>query len=314
MKNLCVFLFLVIGFHVQAQKLKTTYKENLVGFNYYNDDEVYLSSLAPNYQDLYAFVKTSLGDVFINTFYGNCRELCDTEFIDVSKDPNDPSLTKTDTIPYCYKTYFPDKPILAKQNNKWGLINHQGKILLPLHFDEVSFISKDCYSRHNNRFLFKKGETYTLMDDENNLLIDASQFPQYFNQLKRKEQALQISLFGNYLLVCEGGILADTFEIVINSDVKKTKSGYIETKRKSSKNNYYYYKGGKFNVINLSTGEFIWAEPKSNIEVSFTDNKNNKTFENLNPRNLQSIILYNYNMYAKGHENLPITINFNEVK
>jgi len=138
--------------------------------------------------------------------------------------------------------------------------------------------------------LMQKGTQYSLVDAGLTPIIKENQFPSYFDKLSRKAEALELMVFGDYLLVNEGGVLTDS--IVKVPAKKKTVKGKLVIKEKAYSYPVYYYKGGNFNVLNLKTGTLLWPVSKADILITASDVDGKALFENLNPRNINSVFNY----------------------
>jgi hypothetical protein len=96
------------------------------------------------------------------------------------------------------------------------------------------------------------------------------------------------------LLVNEGGVLADS--IIKVAAVKEQENGRTVIKEPAYTYSVYVYKKGKFNVLNLNTGEMLWPKGRNNIEIMLKDAAGNLYFESLNPRNPKSVTKYQENL------------------
>jgi hypothetical protein len=185
------------------------------------------------------------------------------------------------------------KPIIGKKDGKYGILNEKGNELLGLEHTSY-FASMDLIGYQNDAqkplLLMQNGNKLTLYDASLKVILTDAQLPNNFSKLSRKEEALALLLFGENLLINEGGLLVDS--IIKVPAKKETVKGKVVIKEKAYSYPVYYYKGGKFNVLNLQTGALLWPESKADILITAFDENGKPHFENLNPRNINSIILF----------------------
>jgi hypothetical protein len=310
MKKLLLTLFsvlLMLG--LSAQTVEPIEKGNLFGVQFLNENGDKTQRIEPIYEDIMVYVKVKIGNLDLGSNYSPARYWHDTEYIEVPVDPNDPSKVETDTIISNYRYYHPGKLVLAKNNGKWGGLTESGNAILPFEYESFAEYNWANWSNFGSDRLpvifLTKGKEQTLIDAKGEVIIKPEQFPAYFSKLNRKIDALELSFFGDYLLFNEGGVLADSL-IKVPAE-KEVVKGKTVIKAPAYSYSVYTYKYGRFNVLNLKTGEKLWAEPKKNIEIKFKDPNNVELYESLNPRTLSSIKKYSEN---RGLGIAPSSIEF----
>lgn len=307
MKKFTAILLVLWVFQMQAQTAEGIQKGKWVGVQFYDDNERKVSQIAPIYDEIYVYVKTQIGGMYLGDGFIESRLWHDSEYIEVPIDPNDPTLTKVDTFIHHQRAYHVNKPIIAKKDGKYGILDEKGNVLLG--FEHNSYLAgMDIlgyqYAAQKPLVLLQKGNSQTLYDAKLNIILSEAQFPAYFQKLTRKEEALQLMLFGDYLLLNEGGIIADS--VVKVPAKKETVKGKVVVKDKAFSYSVYYYKGGNFNVLNLKTGSMIWPTAKPEIFITAFDKEGNVHFENLNPRNINSI----FHFQSSSHKINPASFEF----
>jgi hypothetical protein len=293
---LFVILFSVIT--ASGQTVKTFKDGKLFGIQFIDSEDKVVKIIEPKYEDLAMMVKSRIGGVDLGQGYLSCRFWSDTEYMEVPIDPNDPTKVVVQMEVVDKKVYLPKKPIMAKLNGKWGLLNEEGIVLKPFEYDEMLDLNRFKWEGITEErlplLLMNKGKEMYLSDAFDITIIKPQQFPTYFAGLKRKVDALELFYFGNYLLVNEGGVLADS--IIKVAAVKEQENGRTVIKEPAYTYSVYVYKKGKFNVLNLNTGEMLWPKGRNNIEIMLKDAAGNLYFESLNPRNPKSVTKYQENL------------------
>ncbi|MFY8189871.1 MAG: hypothetical protein ACOVK9_02815 [Bacteroidia bacterium] len=294
MKKIIPFLLLFLGtWSAQSQTVQGLQKGKQVGVVFYDANDKEVNRIEPMYDEIQVHVRSVIGGIYLGDGYVESRYWGDTEYVEVPIDPSDPTLTKVDTFINQKRAYNLNKPIIVKKAGKYGLINQQGNILLPFEYTSIlPSIELIGYQTTALKplLLMQKGTQQTLYDANLNTLISDTHFPPYFNKLNRKVEALELMIFGDNLLINEGGILTDS--IVKVPAKKETVKGKVVVKEKAYSYPVYYYKGGNFNVLNLKTGALLWPSAKADIFISAFDSDGKPLFENLNPRNINSVFNY----------------------
>lgn len=298
MKKLMLFSFCaLLMLSSSAQTVEPIEKGNLFGVQFLNENSEKTQRIEPIYEDIMVYVKTRIGNLDLGNNYLAARYMHDTEYIEVPIDPNDPSKVETDTIVSNFRYYHPGKLVMAKKNGKWGGITESGNTIIPFEFESFAEYNWANWSNFGSDRLpvifLTKGKEQTLIDAKGEVIIRTEQFPPYFSKLNRKIDALELSFFGDFLLINEGGVLADSL-IKVPAE-KEVVKGKTVIKAPAHTFSVYTYKYGRFNVLNLKTGDRLWAEPKKNIEIKFKDPNNVELYESLNPRSLSSIEKYSTN-------------------
>lgn len=297
-KLLAILLLLAATLSTQAQMVKGLQKGKLTGVIFLNDNGQELSRLEPNYEEVYVFTRMQIGNVNLGDSYQESRNWIDSEYVEVPIDPNDPTKVRVDTFVNNTRVQIPNKPIIAKRGGLFGLIDQNGNELLPFQFNSFLDLKEIPWSGFGSDrkplILLTKGAENLMIDAQLQPVINERQFPAYFNGLSRKVDALELCFFGDYMLINNGGSIIDT--LIKVPAVKESKNGKMVVTEKAYSYSAYKYKGGKFNVINLRTGEYLWKEEKTNITISFLDPEGKPYFESLNPRDMKSIFKYQENL------------------
>jgi hypothetical protein len=293
MKKFTAILMLLWVVQLQAQTVKGIQKGKLVGVIFYDANDKEVNRIEPAYEEIQVYVKTQIGGINLGVGFVESRYWHDSEYIEVPIDPNDPTLTRVDTFIHFQRAYHVNKPIIAKKDGKYGILNEKGNELVGLEHTSY-FASMDLIGYQNDAqkplLLMQNGNKLTLYDASLKVILTDAQLPNNFSKLSRKEEALALLLFGENLLINEGGLLVDS--IIKVPAKKETVKGKVVIKEKAYSYPVYYYKGGKFNVLNLQTGALLWPESKADILITAFDENGKPHFENLNPRNIKSIILF----------------------
>lgn len=308
-KLLLTFLSALLLLSLSAQTVEPIENGKLFGVQFLNENGNKIQRIEPTYEDIMVYVKNRIGNFDLGNSFTPARFWHDTEFIEVPIDPNDPSKVETDTIVSNFRYYHPGKLVMAKMNGKWGGLSESGSTIIPFEYESFAEYNWANWSNFGSERLpvifLTKGKEQTLIDAKGEVVIRPEQFPPYFSNLSRKIDALEISFFGDFLLINEGGVLADSL-IKVPAE-KEVVKGKTIIKAPSHTFSVYTYKYGRFNVLNLKTGDKLWAEPKKNIEIKFKDPNNVELYESLNPRSLPSIEKYSTN---RGLGITPTSIEF----
>lgn len=281
----------------QAQYVKALWKDNLIGLHVVNDAGAEIKRLEPAYEDIEVYTRarfSTFGEMYINVQFFN-----DTEFIENPIDPSDYTRTKIDTIVSDSKLYFPGKLVLAKKAGKYGLITMDGEEKAPFNFDAIYPLNAKSMQMVNQQlspfFLAAEKGKLQILDQTGKFLVPDEKIPAYFKNRNKDLciDALEISYFGDYFLVNEGGTLFDT--IIKVPAVKKVVNGKTKIVTPAYQYSQFWYKGGKFNVWQFSTNSWVFPEAHKNVEIYFQDDKGNNYFESLNVRSLNSIYKFQEN-------------------
>jgi hypothetical protein len=294
---LLVLLTIVLSHFGQAQYVKALRKGNLIGLNVVNDAGAEIKRLEPAFEDIEVYTRprfVTFGEVYVNVQFFN-----DTEFIEVPIDPSDYTRTKTDTIVSDSKLYFPGKLVLAKKGGKWGLITIDGEEKAPFDFEAIYPLNAKSMQMVNQQlspfFLTVNQGKLQILDQTGSILVPDEKIPSYFKNRNKDLtiDAMEISYFGDYFLVNEGGTLFDT--IIKVPAVKKVVNGKTKIITPAYQYSQFWYKGGKLNVWQFSTNNWVFPEAHKNVEIYFQDDKGTNYFESLNVRSLPSIYKFQEN-------------------
>lgn len=240
--------------------------------------------LDPVYDELAAYTLLRVGGISLGNQFKPSRYWNDTEYIEVPIDPNNLSRTRTDTFITDVFAYIANTPVQVKKSGKWGLVDTDGKELLPCAYDDILSLRADNWYGLDPQdyplMLFYAGTQTRLVNARGEPVLAEEQFPQWYQPLskQRKGDALEFAFFGTYMLMNEGGALKDT--VIKSGGVKMT---------------VYKFTGGTFNVLDLKTGKPLWERNARNIEISFLDPDGKPYYESLNPRSHKSISKFEEN-------------------
>lgn len=298
-KRVLFYLLLVSSFLGSSQSVQIIKQGNLFGISLRNENADEIKRIEPAYEELYIYTKTSFGGMSLGEMYFSSKLWNDTEFVETPIDPNDLSRTKIDTFITDARAHIPGKLIIAKRAGKWGLINFNG--------EEVSAFDKDeIYPMRSKAIVgLKAADAPYLVSIKNgaiqiinqggDTLADDKTLPSYFKNRSKDVllDGLEISYFGDYLLVNQGGTLFDT--IIKVPAVKKTVNGKTKTITAAYQYVQFCYRGGNFNVWQYSTQSYLFPTWQKNIDIILQDVAGNNFFEALDVRNYNSIFKFQTN-------------------
>ncbi|OYU96972.1 MAG: hypothetical protein CFE21_01400 [Bacteroidetes bacterium B1(2017)] len=310
-KYLSLYTLLLITLFAHADYIKINKNGNLSGLTLYSDRGTELKTLEAQYEELMIYTNVRIGGINLGERYFSSANWNDTEFVDTPIDPNDMSITRSDTIVNDTKNYIPGKLILAKKGGKWGIISIDGVEKHPFNLEAIYPInskslvnSKEIDAPH--LAVMEQGKL-AIMDQNGTKTATDSILPNYFKKCSKEllMDALEVSYFGDYLLINEGGILFDT--VVKVPAIRKTVNGKLKVIAASYSYHQFWYRGGKFNVWQISTQTMLFPTSHKNIEIHLQDATGSDFFEPLNVRNYKSILKFQEN----NHLGLtPSKINF----
>jgi hypothetical protein len=312
MKKLFLLFSLVMSLsQAKSQSVEILTQSNKLGLQVLNYNNTVYKRIEPIYEELRIYTNMSFGGISLGEQYQDAKYWSDTEYVETPIDPDDLNKTKIDTFVNTMRPYFHGKLVQAKKNGKWGLIDFDGKEILPFVYnDMMAFKSSTIlpYKKEALPYIVLFGSDQTQMvNQQGELVLDGSVLPTSFKNLnnERKLDVLAICYFGDYLLVNEGGRLYDT--LIKVPAVRKTVNGKTKLISAAYKYNRYYFVGGKMNVWQFSTQKFLYAEPKYLLEVHFKDESGADYYEALNVRNYNSILKFTEN---SGLNLIPAKIEF----
>lgn len=275
-----------------AQNVKPIKEGNLYGLEILDQQNFPVSKIRPLYDELEIFSKLSIGGVSLGTSYVNTRMWNDTEFIEVPIDPNDLSLTKTDTFVKDIRLMVEGTNVLAKKAGKWGLLNQVGEVLIPFEFDKFDYIRSTALVQTepaSSPYLiaFKEGK-FSIYNQKGTLILGQELIPNHFQQRPAQEtlDMLEFSYFGDYIIIPEGAVLVDS---LIKVPAKKQNNKIIA---QAYSYHVYFYRGGNLNVWQASTGKMLFEKAPKNLEIHFQDINGTDYYEPLNVRNNKSILTF----------------------
>ncbi len=298
-KRVLFYLLIASSLFGSSQSVQIIKQGNLFGISLRNENADEIKRIEPAYEELYIYTKSSFGGMSLGEMYLSSKLWNDTEFIETPIDPNDLSRTKIDTFITDARAHIPGKLIIAKRAGKWGLINFNG--------EEVSAFDKDeIYPMRSKAIVglkaadapylvFIKNEVIHIVNQGGEILVDEKTLPKYFNKRSKDVllDGLEISYFGDYLLVNQGGTLFDT--LINVPAVKKTVKGKTKIVMQAYKYANFCYRGGNFNVWQYSTQSYLFPTWQKNIDIILQDVAGNNFFEALDVRNYNSIFKFQTN-------------------
>ena len=298
-KRVLFYLLIASSLFGSSQSVQIIKQGNLFGISLRNENADEIKRIEPAYEELYIYTKSSFGGMSLGEMYLSSKLWNDTEFVETPIDPNDLSRTKIDTFITDARAHIPGKLIIAKRAGKWGLINFNG--------EEVSAFDKDeIYPMRSKAIVglkaadapylvFIKNEVIHIVNQGGEILADEKTLPKYFNKRSKDVllDGLEISYFGDYLLVNQGGTLFDT--LINVPAVKKTVKGKTKIVMQAYKYANFCYRGGNFNVWQYSTQSYLFPTWQKNIDIILQDVAGNNFFEALDVRNYNSIFKFQTN-------------------
>ncbi len=298
-KRVLFYLLIASSLFGSSQSVQIIKQGNLFGISLRNENADEIKRIEPAYEELYIYTKSSFGGMSLGEMYLSSKLWNDTEFVETPIDPNDLSRTKIDTFITDARAHIPGKLIIAKRAGKWGLINFNG--------EEVSAFDKDeIYPMRSKAIVglkaadapylvFIKNEVIHIVNQGGEILVDEKTLPKYFNKRSKDVllDGLEISYFGDYLLVNQGGTLFDT--LINVPAVKKTVKGKTKIVMQAYKYANFCYRGGNFNVWQYSTQSYLFPTWQKNIDIILQDVAGNNFFEALDVRNYNSIFKFQTN-------------------
>ncbi|MDP1725368.1 MAG: hypothetical protein Q8M15_01190 [Bacteroidota bacterium] len=275
MKQLFILVFLSSAFLSQAQhRVRLDTHNNKVGYTIWDDKDQIVFKIEPNFEYIAVNVESRIGNIYLGEMYYDLKMCCDTEYIEVPIDPNNPMIVRVDTIITDQKTIVPNTLIIAKKNGNWGLLNLDGSEAMPFIYDTISTLSNPHASKNGPLFLLVRHHRVSVLSQKRDTVLSEEIYRQYYPGLSVREQMhlLEIALFNDYLIVQQSGSFIDTTIHV------KAKTSYVSikgVKRKqmvySPEQNYseYFFRGGKFNVLILKDNHLLLGKWHNKINMRF---------------------------------------------
>ena len=298
-KRVLFYLLLASSLLGSSQSVQIIKQGNLFGISLRNENADEIKRIEPAYEELYIYTKSSFGGMSLGEMYLSSKLWNDTEFIETPIDPNDLSRTKIDTFITDARAHIPGKLIIAKRAGKWGLINFNGEEISAFDKDEIYPMRSKAIvglkAADAPYLVFIKNEVIHIVNQGGEILADEKTLPKYFNKRSKDVllDGLEISYFGDYLLVNQGGTLFDT--LINVPAVKKTVKGKTKIVMQAYKYANFCYRGGNFNVWQYSTQSYLFPTWQKNIDIILQDVAGNNFFEALDVRNYNSIFKFQTN-------------------
>lgn len=292
-KILLILLSFLLCNLTQAQIVKGIQKGNLVGVTFLDKNDKTISTIEPIYEEVHVLIDFQIAGTHLGDVYAESRNMHDSEFFEVPIDPQDPSKTLVDTVVTFGKKFLDGKLIMVKKDGKWGLLTIEGKEKIACIYDGIYPLNANSMQMYKQKdapfFLLVMNGTQQILDQTGTVLVPDDKIPAYFKNRNKDLiiDALEVSFFGDYFLVNEGGTLFDS--IVKVAAIKKVVNGKSKIITAAYEYNRFYYEGGKFNVWQFSTSKYLFEEASKNIEIHIQDANGTDYFESLNVRSIKSI-------------------------
>lgn len=247
-----MFIFIIKNIFKEQKKISkdyeyfTLYAQNKWGVINQDGEEV----IQPSYQEMIVIPNKTKG-VFICTY--DVNENTGTYKTKALNNKNEEILTGYDQIEALVNadkndnTWYEENVLRVKKNNQYGLIDLNGKELLPTEYDQITVLNG-----LENSIIIKKGDKVGLVNDKGSIIIDAK-----YKEIKNlgdtyKEGYITIDDSEKY------GVVSATKMQILNNQYDEIEQTYLKE--------YYLVKeNGKTKLIN-SKGETI-------LESGFDDIK-----------------------------------------
>lgn len=276
MKQLFILFLLGSAFLSQAQhRVRIDAQNNKVGYTIWNDSDQVVFKIDPTFEYIAVYVENRIGSIFLGETYYDLKSCCDTEYIEVPIDPNNPEIVRVDTIITDQKNVVRNSLIIAKKNGNWGLINLDGSEAMPFTYDSICILNNPLASKNGPLFLLVKNKRVSILSQKRETVLSEEVYRQYYPKLSVNEQLHlpEIALFNDYLIVQQGGNFIDTTIHI------KAKTSYVYVKGMKRKQmvyspaqNYseYFFRGGKYNVLMLKQSNLLLGKWHNKITLRFT--------------------------------------------
>jgi len=216
----------------------------------------------------------------MGSLYLSVKNWVDTDFVETPTDPNDPTITKIDTIVNFDKLVEIRKTIIAYKENKCGLIDFSGNVKAPLEYDSIKVFDGNYYLLDRERadqpymLLYKSGN-FSVCDNQGKMLIPADFSPILNLKLSAaaKLKVLEFGFFDKFIIVGDGAqVLTQTFYDTTFVKVKTAKG--LKNQKLISSYEYTYLAGGKYNFYDITLSNY--SSPKWCREIVIDAGANNK--------------------------------------
>ncbi len=272
MKRNLLFVFLLstlIGF--SQNRVRLDVKNDKVGYTVWDEKDSVIIHIDPIFDYISVYVETRIGDIYLGEFYYDVKSCCDTEYMEVPIDPNDPTRTRVDTIITDQKTVVPNKLLIAKKSGLWGLLNLDGSEALPFIYDSIWILTNRHAAENSPLFILIKNKRIALANQKKEMVLSSEIFQKYYPKLTLTEQEdlLNIALFNNKLIVQQGGKFVDT-TFFVKARYAKIKGVKQKARLPAYYYNEFFFSGGKFNVLNLKKNHLLFGNWQNKILLRFT--------------------------------------------
>lgn len=213
------------------------------------------------------------------------------------------------SINYGRKYFY--KSIIACQN-KWGLIDYKGKIILPFIYDSILIYgryyrqySEDPENKFPFLILFKNNKMAVCDNKGKTILRENKQ--QIINKnisAKVKYDILDFTLIDKYWVVAKDAVYYDSSYVKIlknaKMDIVKNDTMYYNSFIPINNNGFV---GGSYNVLNLETGKYLFEKWQTKVLVKISSKEKDNIFDILDITNGDSIARFiNYFRHAEDLE------------
>lgn len=315
MKTGLLFFVFFLSAYVETfgqNKVRIDSEGGKVGYTIANEKDEVLYQIKPDYDFLSFYVRVELGGLFLSAFYYDLSHCCDTEFVDIPVNPDNPTITVTDTFVLFFKPLVPEKLVIAKKNNKWGLLKISDEIAYPFEFDSIGILYNKSASKDGLVFLCYSKAGITVLNQSAKIVLSPAQIQQYYPLMTKDliPELLKIALLDEQLVVQkEGQFVSKT--IFVPDRFRNVEIGgkTIAVPVKAYNYQENYFKGGKFNVFNPKTNTLHFVQWSKHLKVKISSTKEFATPLQVKIHNRKSLLKV---AGLFQHVEEPITIQFSK--
>lgn len=273
-----------ICLHSYAQKVKAVVNKNKVGAEFISNPGQADFTIPAIYDDLQMMVYSEVGNWILGKGYLSCKLWMDSTFYEVPTDPNNPAITRIDTVVNLTRRYLPDYAIVVRDAQKgWGLINRQAEPIEPLKHTYFKtyypFAWNGIDTTQSPYLLFYDNHEFNLYSGHGKRVLTSQKIKAKELNEELMSEVLDLSYFGNYLVIPQGGEWKQV--ATKNKDVKTGKPNLCTV-----------YVGGGFQVLNLSNGKALFDKPMKNLSIQFYDDAGAAVVDAVNLRDAESVYTF----------------------
>ncbi|MCF8255235.1 MAG: WG repeat-containing protein [Bacteroidia bacterium] len=281
MKHLLSLTLVLFTITANSQNVvRIDQKGGKFGYSVFDKKDDLQFKVEPIYDYVAVPVEAKIGDIFLGEFYYDIKLCCDTEYMEVPIDFNDPTKTIVDTIVIDKKPLKENWLVMAKKGNSWGLIDLKGNVVLAFNYDSISVLNNRHASENSPLLVLHKNNRISLVNQKAELVLQSEVFEKYYPKLTVKEQVavLEIAMFNNQLLIQKGGRFRET-----------------------------HFEGGEFNVLIIKQNNTLFGKWQSKLLLRITALEEKGEPVSINPQNDRSVAKGTQFIYStKG----PIQVDY----